>query len=77
MTEPFTKEQLLAYAESRGTTCPYCGSASIEGETFEVSRREAWQNIYCQVCGESWQDVYTLFGIAPHTNGEDAQELPR
>jgi formate dehydrogenase maturation protein FdhE len=55
-----TKEQKKKYMESGGGVCPVCGSQDISGGFVEVQAQEAWQNVSCSDCGESWRDVYKL-----------------
>jgi len=55
-----TKEQKDQYLAAGGGVCPFCGDSDISGDSVEVEATEAWQNVSCSVCGESWRDVYKL-----------------
>lgn len=55
-----TAEQKSAYLKSDGGCCPFCQDADISGGPVEISGREAWQEVKCQACGETWRDVYKL-----------------
>lgn len=48
------------YVETGGTRCPFCGSQSIEGDSFEVDAGGAAQEVGCNNCDKTWTDVYTL-----------------
>jgi hypothetical protein len=59
-----TPEQKRAYLEENGANlCPFCQSPNISGGHIEISGREAWQEVGCVACGETWQDVYTLSSV--------------
>jgi len=55
-----TAEQKQKYMESRGSICPFCGSTDISGGSVNIEAAQAWQNVSCNDCGETWRDVYTL-----------------
>lgn len=64
-----TKEQKEAYNADQ-SKCPFCGSEDINGGHMEVDGGSTWQEVDCNKCGESWQDVYTYSGIY-HNETED------
>ena len=51
------------YLRTRGERCPFCGSERIEGGSFEGDGDTVWQDVECQACTRSWQDVYSLSDI--------------
>lgn len=55
-----TQEQKRVYMESGGGVCPFCGSDEISGDSVDIEAQQAWQNVDCQACGQSWRDVYKL-----------------
>jgi formate dehydrogenase maturation protein FdhE len=56
------KEQ---YIKTKGLTCPFCGSESIEGGFVEIDTGKALQEIACNQCRSKWQDVYELVDMVP------------
>jgi transposase-like protein len=65
----FTPEQKKAYIEGESAHCPLCKSDDIEGDHMEVDSTGAWQEVKCNACGATWQDVYKLIDIIPTKNG--------
>ena len=58
-----TKEQQEEYIKNPNT-CPYCGSEELSGGTFEQDDDYGWRDVFCTACSRSWQDLFTLTGIA-------------
>ena len=58
-----TPEQKKEYLEKGGQHCPYCHSTDIEGGTLDAEWNEAWAEVTCKNCGETWQDEYKLVDI--------------
>lgn len=56
----FTDDQITAYIESGGITCPACGSADITGGSVEIDAGGASQSCSCSTCDCEWTDRYTL-----------------
>lgn len=52
------------YVAKGGSICPNCGSSDINGGPVEVDASTAWQEITCQDCSASWNDLYQLTGYA-------------
>jgi transposase-like protein len=51
------------YISHGGSKCPYCESTNIAADgMLEVDGTDAWQDIECEDCGETWQDVFKLVG---------------
>lgn len=51
------------YRDHGANCCPYCGSENIEGDgQIEADSSQAWQDVTCSDCEETWQDVYELVG---------------
>ena len=40
--------------------CPVCGSFSVTGDSFDVDREMARQDMACEACGAQWVDRYRL-----------------
>ena len=58
-----TAKQKEKYLKKGGNICPFCESESICGEGVDIDGTFATQEVSCSECGESWEDVYKLFGI--------------
>ena len=58
-----TEKQAKKYVAEGGVNCPVCGSDQVEGDSFDADQGNAWQNVRCHDCGESWTDEYRLTGI--------------
>ena len=65
-----TRAQLDHYVQEAFAQCPFCGSAQIEGDSFQVDGGSAWQTVHCLECGEHWDDIYELSSIDPGKYGE-------
>jgi len=63
---PLSDEQYL----KKAATCPFCGSDNISGEEISIEGNEAWQEVSCNDCESSWQDIYELVGYS----GADGKE---
>lgn len=51
------------YLAACGQICPFCGDHDIEGGPVDVESNFAWQDIKCNACEKTWQDIYTLTGF--------------
>lgn len=62
--EPLTEEEEMEsnYVKNQGNHCPSCRSANITGGPFDVDGGEATQEMGCDECGASWEDLYNLTG---------------
>jgi phage FluMu protein Com len=60
--KPLTEEQRVAYLESPDK-CPYCKSNNISSGEDEPSGNYIFIDIKCQVCGEEWNETYTLMDV--------------
>lgn len=65
-----TPDQIQAYIDSRGATCPFCGASDLEGGPVQIDGGTAWQSVTCPECGGCWDDLYALTGIEPGKYGE-------
>lgn len=63
------------YVARCGNVCPVCGSHEVTGDNIEVDGSQAWQEVSCDQCGATWQDVYQLIGYDNLCEGEEHQEL--
>ena len=53
------------YAAEAGTRCPVCKATSIEStEQVQVDGPNAWQEIRCNLCGSTWNELFRLTGFA-------------
>jgi hypothetical protein len=51
------------YLKAGGALCPFCGSSDITAEPVESDGGEAWCDVTCKECEETWKDVYKLVDI--------------
>lgn len=58
-----SEEKVKEYVDSKGLSCPYCGSGDLIGGSVTVDAGHATQEVQCGLCGRSWDDVYTLTGL--------------
>ena len=58
-----TKTQKKTYVKQGGGACPFCGSDSIEGDSYEHGEGFISQRVDCTECRCYWFDEYTLSGI--------------
>lgn len=58
----FTASRKRSYLR-HGSTCPYCGSNAITGDSVDIEGSGAWQEVYCQECGRRWRDIYRLVNV--------------
>ena len=57
---PMTNEEYLL---DDGAKCPFCHSFNLNAiGGIDADSGEAWQDIECLDCTETWQDVYKLVG---------------
>jgi len=76
MVKKLTPEQKKAYIEGKSCHCPFCKSEDIEGGHMEVDGTGAWQEVECNSCGATWQDVYKLVDVLPTVNGRIVADEP-
>jgi len=55
-----TSEMKKEYLEHAGNVCLFCGRGNISADGMEVDGDEAWNNVRCKDCKESWKDIYKL-----------------
>ena len=61
----------ILYVNSRGQVCPVCYSqSSLEGGPVEIDGGVAVQEVTCEVCGSSWNDLYELYGYSELVEGK-------
>lgn len=59
-----SEQQKKNYIDIRGSSCPYCGSTSIEGTgVTDFDASYAWNEIRCLDCNKTWEDRYIFQGI--------------
>lgn len=56
------KEQKKRYMKDQ-SKCPYCGSTSLTGKSFDTDSGSVSQFVTCSECGKSWRDVYTFSDV--------------
>ena len=64
---PLTNEEYVAL---KGNRCPLCCSAALEGKSFEIVGRHAYQDVRCLDCDSSWTDIYNLHAYREHSTLE-------
>ena len=47
------------YLKSSGAHCPFSESANFTSGPIEADGPVAWADVECEVCGASWQDVWS------------------
>jgi len=52
------------YVDKGGCYCPVCGSEDMAGKAVQADAGYASQEIECQTCGATWEDVYKLDGYS-------------
>lgn len=53
------------YVRAWGLICPTCESNDIRADAqLEVDTATAWGECHCENCGSTWQEIYSLSGIA-------------
>ena len=57
------EEAIKKYSQQGGIECLRCGSEDITGDAFSADCGTAWQTVQCDVCGATWNDIYTLTSI--------------
>ena len=57
-----TKKQQKQYLKNSGF-CPFCKSKDIQGEDINADGNTMSQEIRCNNCDKSWQDIYTLTNV--------------
>lgn len=62
-SELVTELKLKRYLLNGNHACPICSSDSITGGFIEVDDGKAWQEVVCNECGNTWNDLYTLTGV--------------
>ena len=55
-----SKEQYL----KNPNVCPVCQSQEITGGETNVDSDSAWQEVSCNLCHATWNDVYKLIGYS-------------
>jgi predicted Zn-ribbon and HTH transcriptional regulator len=58
------EQKVNEYIAKGGNTCFHCKSDEIEGGSFSTDSGVAVQAVWCNACGEEWEDRYTLTSIA-------------
>ena len=51
------------YANSNDTLCPGCNSPHVNSTgALEYAAEEIIKDVYCEDCGATWQEIYTITG---------------
>jgi len=56
-----TKVSDKQHASRQGTACPACGSNDITANEWDGE--DACQQVECNECGSTWNDVYKMTGF--------------
>jgi len=68
MKEP--TDAIKVYMENP-TNCPFCGSNELENDSLGVDSGEGLSaEAWCNECGASWKEYYTINKIMVHTEGD-------
>lgn len=52
------------YVQKAGLCCPVCRSSNIGAHAIhQAEARTAWQEVRCNACGSTWNDIYNLTGF--------------
>lgn len=71
MTKEITKAMEKEYVDHGGVKCLFCGGedgvngVEIVGGPVEIDGPDAWQDVSCGNCGNSWRDCYKLVSVLP------------
>lgn len=65
-------ERRAFYVQQSGSICPYCLSEDITGNSIDIDGSTATQEVGCNMCNATWQDVYQLKTFYPNEAGEFA-----
>ena len=55
---PFEK-----YQRTRGNRCPLCQGQHITAHPFNADDLEAWRDVECLECEETWREMFTMQNI--------------
>lgn len=61
---------IQAYVDACKNVCPYCGSEDIEGAYVNINSGHAHQEVTCNSCNASWEDIYKMHDITQHNPGD-------
>lgn len=51
------------YVSIGGSKCPHCSSSNILTDNgIQADAGHAWQDVSCDDCGATWQDIWLLTG---------------
>lgn len=64
--------QDVRYVRHKGLRCPCCHSDNLTGNSWNADAGTATQEMGCDNCGATWQDVYTLTGVFVEDEGSPA-----
>jgi len=68
-----TPEIVADYIKQDACSCPWCGSADLNGEHFEPGSGCAYQPVCCGACNKRWQDSYELVGVYDVVSEEEVR----
>jgi len=68
-TQTMTREQI--YVQHKGLNCPCCGSENFSGSEWNADAGYATQEMGCDDCNATWDDVYDLTGINISSEGDE------
>jgi hypothetical protein len=58
-----SEKAIQEYIERGGDHCPYCKSKNLSNGDGELLDGAAWQNVWCDDCGQEWTENYSLTAI--------------
>lgn len=65
------------YVERGGSVCMYCDAEDEDLETdgpIQVDGANAWQDVRCNKCGGTWQDLFKLVGVGNYPDRDFVEE---
>lgn len=60
---------ITAYIKSGGLKCMICGSRNIDSSNGNTDSNYTTFNCECKRCGSTWEEIYTLSGVANLVKG--------
>jgi hypothetical protein len=66
-----TKGEAISYLAAKGLRCPKCSAETIGSDSLDADGPEARADCWCEACGASWVDVYTLTAIEEDDDADD------
>jgi len=72
MSRKLTQDEVNRHCSVGADTCPWCGSASIEGSAPEFFENMVAQEIICAECGAWYTEYYVMSGLTDMQSDGDS-----